>query len=114
MQMCKQRSCYIAQQPWAIILGGIVRELRNIDPILADVIGNPPCDKGKSSCPYQGMACERIEGKDPLPVCPLSLAVAKREKWDCEVDMKDIKSRGQWNPERNKLFGDIWGHKFDE
>ena len=126
--ICKQRSCFILQNLWLPLIKGIISEVRKVEPILATAISKPPCDNGKLPCPFKGMMQDRIiaknfdkiedvinaPGEDPLPTCPLSVGVAKRERWwgdstDRVVNIDRLKKVGRWDEDRNKIYGNLWG-----
>lgn len=119
VRILSQRSCQVAQfSQWAYFVKGVTEVVRSVDPLLTEIIGNPPCNKGRSPCSYRYVQEERIEGEDPLPVCPLAIGISKRESWfgdktEEKVSIERFKETGRWNPEMNKVYGSIWGQRFE-
>lgn len=131
----KHRTCWIAQSHWSPIVVAIMNELIDIDPLFR-VIGQPPCvTNGEfTECKYEGMAQERYDGDDPLPVCPIwyaqrskpqfKLAGTKTGRLDSSKTnlsnvppMKtrdELRDENNWDDARIEVYGKMWGRKWVE
>ena len=70
-----RRSCFLMQAGiWKPVLEGMAKCIREVSPLLAQVV-HPPCmSKGKfRECPIKHTNEELIRGNDLQPVCPLYL-----------------------------------------
>lgn len=118
------RSCWIAQgEVWMPVVIGALREIRNKvaeGTLLAGALGKPPCIKNKrfQSCPYNGMATERYEGKDPLPTCPIwygSVACKAGSGTAIHMTKDELREKGRWDDERIRTYQrELWTGRWAE
>lgn len=119
------RTCFIAQQHWHPIIHGICDALVKIDPLFEALV-KPPCldhQNKFSHCHYEGMARDRYEGKDPLPVCPIwygqnvlkeLVTSGKLGKQDTLELKEDLRAKGKWDDAMVKEYADHWHWRPDE
>lgn len=112
------RTCFIAQQHWHPVIHGICDALVKLDPLF-EALAKPPCLDHKNKftgCKYEGMAKDRYEGKDPLPVCPIwhghlraQYAVTDDVQAFGHVNTrKELRTIGKWDDAMVKAYSDHW------
>jgi thymidylate synthase ThyX len=114
IELCKSRCCYIIQGHWIEVVRQIIQELKNkVDPIFG-VLGYPPCwDSNKQfiGCKFNGVCEERLDGKDPHPVCPIWFEHSKKILDSIPVSEQDLRDLDRWNDERNTQFNNMWSRR---
>lgn len=103
----KKRTCWISQNTkWFPVLSQVARELRSYDSTLEGMAG-PPCsdrDGNWIGCPFNATMEDRLNGTDPLPICP---------RW-AKFQIQDIitaESLVNINQKRVKLYEEMWGYE---
>ena len=100
IDMCKHRTCWIAQGHWGAIVTQMIDELvTKVHPIFR-MLGKPPCS-GSGKCAYNAICQDRYDGKDPLPVCPLWL---ERQHEYCKLTRDQLRELGRWDGSRVETF----------
>jgi len=110
LHVIKKRTCWITQLgQWQEVLFQMVSELCDkVHPVFRQIAA-PPCVKKKcyGGCPYVAENKAKVEGTDPLPVCPLWVG---EELKDAEYERaKRSYDNHPLTPLHEKSYLDIWG-----